>query len=489
VRFYEPIDGLLGPRRRKRRSKTLLSVLVLLAGGVAAYLFIPEQRTAEGVVIETDRLLTLQSPDFTTVFSGEEREALANAEASDVPRAPGIALGRPHFVEGAIRRNQTLFVAMRDAGAEPRSIQEVVDSHTGIYDFRRSQPGHQWEARLDEEGRITQFRYTVSPEEVYEALREPDGRYTTRRVDIPVQTVVASFGGVVMTSLSDAVAEEGEGTLLATRFMEIFQWDMDFSRHTRPGDVFRMIVEKVYLDGDFLRYGRVLAAEYQSRDRVLQAFAHTDEEDDTEYYTPEGDSLRRTFLQAPLRYRRISSEFTRRRFHPVLQRYRAHLGVDYAAASGTPVWAIADGTVRFAGERGGNGNLVVLEHEGGYETSYAHLLRFARGARAGREVEQGEVIGFVGSTGLSTGPHLHFGVRHDGEWVDPLGVDGARAPSLEGEALRTFQGSVARWRQQLEAIPVDTIDIALLPVDEVDEAHDDLPGDFGVEGEVEDVHE
>jgi len=349
MKIYQPIDGLLGRKRRNRKGKRTVGLVVLIGVGLICYWALPtaDQPEAEATV---DRIMPLSSPDFTEIFS-EEPDPLDSAESER--RAPrGVALGHPHRVEGSIRQNQTLFVAMRHADVDPASIQAVVDALQGTFDFRRSRPGDRWEADLDLDGRVVRFRYTVSREEVYEAVREPDGMFQSGRVDVPLQTVTEAIGGTVLTSVYDAVVASGERSALAGSFMELFRWDIDFSRQARPGDTFRMLVEKVYLDGEFLRHGVVTAAHYQGENLDLAVYSYTDDDGRTENYTADGEAVRRTFLQAPLNYRRISSTFTRRRYHPVLQTYRPHLGVDYAAPSGTPIWAVAAGRVTFSGERG-----------------------------------------------------------------------------------------------------------------------------------------
>jgi murein DD-endopeptidase MepM/ murein hydrolase activator NlpD len=480
MKFYRPIDGLLDRRRRVRRGRYTFGLLGILGLAVAAYLVIGAYK--DGLAeARTDRIIALSSPDFTDVWGDTPDLAAVEAEeAAALERlAPRIRRNR---AEGAIRANQTLFVAMRDAGVDSASIQAVVDSLTPHFDFRHSRPGDRWEVRVDNDGVILSFRYHRSAEEIYEAYRRSDGSYDAGRVDVPLEVVTEGYGDTVTTSVYHALQRAGEDTSLATRFMEIFRWDFDFSRDARPGDTFRVLVEKIYLDGQFLRYGRVLAAEYAGRSGTLRAFSFAAEEGRSEYYTADGEPLRRMFLQAPLEYRRISSTFTRRRFHPILRRYRPHLGVDYAAATGTPVWAIADGSITFAGQRGANGNLVVIEHDEHYDSRYAHLSRFAPGIRRSREVSQGEVIGYVGNTGMSTGPHLHFGVRLDGEYIDPLSIQSSRGARLEGDTLEAFLAEAARLGQALDSIPLAPVDVSY-PMEDADEPAEDasqLPNDFDI---------
>ena len=483
MKFYQPIDGLLGKRRRVKRGRVTFGVFGVIVLGVAVYWGLSTSRDREAEA-RVDRIISLSAPDFTDVFSGSAPEDLQQPLEDDHGhRGPrGVALGHPHKVEGVISRNQTLFVAMREADVDAASIQAVVDALEGTFDFRRSRPGDRWQADLDLDGRIVRFNYVVSREEAYEAAREPDGTFRSGRVDIPIETVVTGVGGTVLTSVYDAIVEEGEDSGLASSFMAPFRWDVDFSRVARPGDTFRLLVEKVFVEGDFLRYGKVLAAEYNGENVSLRVFANTGADGSTSYYTDDGQAVRRTFLQAPLNYRRISSEFTRRRFHPVLNVYRAHLGVDYAAATGTPIWAVADGQVRFADSRGGNGNLVIIEHDRDYTTYHAHLSSFGSGIRRGREVRQGDVIGYVGNTGLSTGPHLHFGVRYRGEYIDPLGLQSEREPSLYGDALVQHRLNVEQWSRELDAIDIIPVDLSEYTFEEEDDP-EDLPNDFLIHDE------
>lgn len=478
MKFYQPIDGLLGRRRRVKRGRVTFGVFGIAFLAVAVYwgLSTSRDRQAEARV---DRIISLSAPDFTNVFSGSEPDvSLARTDPGERRSPRGVALGHPHKVEGVIARNQTLFVAMRQSDVDAASIQAVVDALDGTFDFRRSRPGDRWGADLDLDGRIVRFNYVVSREEAYEAVREPDGSFRSGRVDIQLQTMIMGVGGTVLTSLYDAIVEEGEDSGLAASYMALFRWDVDFSRHARPGDTFRMLVEKVFVDGEFLRYGRILAAEYDGANFSLRVFAHTAENGVTDYYTADGQAVRRTFLRAPLNYRRISSTFTQRRYHPILHVYRSHLGVDFAASTGTPIWAAAGGQVTFAGSRGGNGNLVVIEHDDDYTTYYSHLSAFGSGIRRGREVDQGDVIGFVGSTGLSTGPHLHFGVRFRGDFVDPFELQSARAPSVRGAALTELQSAVEQWSRELDGISIVPVDVSEYSFEEEEEDSDDLAGDF-----------
>ncbi|MCA9565905.1 MAG: hypothetical protein KC561_20550, partial [Myxococcales bacterium] len=226
MKFYQPIDGLLGSQRRRRKGRVTFGIFGIGVLGVAIYCLILfySDPVAEA---RTDQLNSLPAPDFTTVLTDQAREEHDSARAAvdDQQSARSVvALGRPQRLTGSLRRNQTLFIAMRQAGIEPDNIQPVVEAVDDLFDFRHAQPGHEWEAELDEDGRITDFRYGVSPEEVYAATRQADGTYTSHRVEVALQTQVEGFAGTVITNVYDAVQSVGEGSAVASRFMSIFRW-------------------------------------------------------------------------------------------------------------------------------------------------------------------------------------------------------------------------------------------------------------------------
>jgi murein DD-endopeptidase MepM/ murein hydrolase activator NlpD len=244
--------------------------------------------------------------------------------------------------------------------------------------------------------------------------------------------------GSIRTSLFEAMDRAGENDALTQAFAELFAWDIDFAHELQPGDSFRVVVEKVYRDRRFVQYGRILAAEYRQHDDRHAAYFFPWPDARGDYFTAEGRAVRAAFLRSPISYTRISSGFSGARLHPVLKRVRPHLGVDFAAPEGTPVWAPADGVVVEKGRDGESGNRITLRHGGSYETSYLHLSRFASGLKVGDRVRQKEVIGYVGSTGLATGPHLDYRVRRAGTWVNPVTEAFPRAERLPEQYAARF---------------------------------------------------
>lgn len=458
-------DGLLG-RRRSRRG-WLRSPFVVLAIALAAGLWVGWRLGHDPTPVDTelaeavpsDHLLPLRAPEIRSFGAADHGE-------SEVDFAPG-SLAAPHFptyVEGAIASGESLTGALSSRGVPGTSLHPVVASLGEIFDFRRSQVGDRFEVELTSDGVVSTLRYQTSPEVVYEARRVGEGRYESRQIEVPLNTEITAVVGTIEGSFFGSVTALGEQESLARDVVSIFQWDIDFSRDVRAGDAFRLLFEKVYLDGEFLRYGRVLAAEYAGG-RVTHAAYYFDDPEHAGYYTAEGVPLERMFLAAPCRHRRISSLFDLNRMHPVMNRRAPHLGVDYAADTGTPVWAAADGVVSHVGFNSRAGNMVKIEHASHYETVYAHLSRFARGMREGDEVQQGQVIGFVGNTGMSTGPHLHYGLKYRGEYVDPLGQDWSRGEALSGRALRDFQRRQSQLVEMMAATPMPTVTSSPEPSD------------------------
>lgn len=263
------------------------------------------------------------------------------------------------------------------------------------------------------------------------SLRRADNGWKGSIEEVPVHADTAVLAGTVESSLYAALVNAG-GSGVPAREREwivdivadrVFAWQVDFSRDLRAGDRFRILYERMVRPNGTARSGRVLGVEFSINGRDYEGFFFATPDGTEDYYDANGESLRRAFLRAPLEYRRISSAFSTGRFHPILKRTRPHHGIDYAASSGTPIRAVGDGVVRRAGDAGGYGNLIEIRHQRGYSTRYAHMKRFARGIRSGVRVKQGQVIGYVGMTGLATGPHLHYEFRKNGSPVNPKTIE------------------------------------------------------------------
>lgn len=333
------------------------------------------------------------------------------------PRAPSVTAPPPP-ISSLLGKGRTFLDALLGQGIQRDLALGIVQAFRPHVDFRRLQPSGTLEFHQDTAGALTQIVYRQSPVDIVEAWR--DGKtWTAARRDVPVERKVVLVTDMVAGSLFESMEALGEQAQLVLDFAGIFAWDFDFTSDSQPGDRFRMLVEKVYAGDQFVKYDRILVAEYESERKVHAGIYFKDREGGG-YYTPAGESLRRALLKSPLEFTRISSTFTRARRHPILGGVRPHLAVDYAAPAGTPIWAVADGRVEFAGWAGGNGYTVTVRHRANFKTMYNHLSRFGKGIHRGTAIKQRQVIGYVGTTGLSTGPHLDYRVIKDGRFVNPL---------------------------------------------------------------------
>lgn len=377
-------------------------------------------------------------------------EPAAGAPAAE-PAAPEPDV---RTLRGVIRKGVGFSENLARAGLDPQMIPNVVARLRPALDFRRLRAGDRFTVVLDPEGELISLTYEKSPLEAL-VLRSTPGGWETELEALPAENRVVEVRGTIRSSLFEAMDSAGETDALTIAFAELFAWDIDFAHELQPGDSFRVVVEKVYRERRFVQYGRILAAEYHQADDAHQAYFFPWPDSRGEYYTVDGRSVRASFLRSPISYTRISSGFSRARLHPVLNRVRPHLGVDFAAPEGTPVWAPADGVVAIVGRDGAGGNRIALRHGGGYETHYLHLSRFAKGLRVGDRVGQKEVIGYVGSTGLSTGPHLDYRVRKNGLWVDPVKEAFPRAERLPEQ----YAASFAEYRAWLDGQAYTPVEI------------------------------
>lgn len=299
-------------------------------------------------------------------------------------------------------------------------------------------PGRTVRAVTSGEGRLESLSYVNSDGRRLHVTRGESGFTSTEELPQTEQWIMQS-SGEIESSLFGATDAAGIPETVALQLADIFSSDIDFHRDLRRGDRFSVVYEALAADDEFVGFGRVLAAEFVNQGETYQAVFFRDEKGRNGYYTPEGRNMRKAFLRSPIEFSRITSGFTNARFHPVLKTWRAHKGVDYGAPTGTKVRVTADGHITFAGRKNGYGNVVVVRHTNGYETLYAHLSAFAGGSRPGRRVAQGDVIGFVGSTGMATGPHLHYEFHVNGVYQNPLRLAMPPGPPITAQLRPSFQ--------------------------------------------------
>jgi len=312
-------------------------------------------------------------------------------------------------------------------------------------------PGQIIRVRLDETGRPLELSFRPDLQEELRITRTTDG-YDIRKLTRHFETRIAYVTGTIETTLFEDGQDAGLSDALILKLVEIFGWDIDFALDLRRNDRFSVIHEEKYWRGQKVGDGVILAAEFVNQGKVYRAIAHRNGRGITEYFTPDGRSVKREYLRTPVEFSRISSGYTLRRYHPILKRWGSHRGVDYAAPTGTPVRATANGRVLAIGRDGGYGNRVILKHPGAHSTLYAHMSRFARKLRVGSYVEQGQIVGYVGSTGLSTGPHLHYEFRVDGHHINPLRFRPPPSPLIAAADRDVFRNHAAALAARLDAI-------------------------------------
>lgn len=378
-------------------------------------------------------------------------------------------------IEGTFGR-RSFYALVKAVSGDVGSVAGVVESvrRESLFDFRRIQPHHRYRLFVDARGGIRMFEYAPSETEMYHVVRTGALSFTAHAVEVPIEFRVALFAGRVDRSFARSLVDVGLDASIMPLITNAFSYAVDFSTAARPGDRFRLAVEERRIGGEFSKYTRVLAIDYVgSTTGEIHAYAF-DVDGRTRYFGPDGSSLQREFLSAPCRYEAISSRFDPQRMHPILNRRMPHEGVDLVAPSGTPVYAIADGRVAFHGERGPNGELVVLEHSGTMLSYYAHLSEYARDLRDGMRVRKGQLVGYVGSTGRSTGPHLHFGIKVGGKFVDPEAyLRSRRGNPVPADRMDEFEARVAELSRSLERIampagppapvPLPTPEVGLVP--------------------------
>jgi len=370
-------------------------------------------------------------------------------------RQEELSSSMTEVVTGEIGKGESLYFALVREEIPKDKIILLEKALKPVFDVRRSQIGDRYELERDLEGHFKNFKYytTISPIDFYLIEEDESGRLVAKKERLPVEKKIARVEGKIETSLYEAMIAAGQKPSLTVDFADIFDWEIDFLTESRPGDTFRLVWEEYWQDERKLADGRIFACQYINRHKTHTAIYFEDPEGHRGYFTEEGKSLRKQFLRSPLSYRRISSYFSYRRFHPILKVYRPHPGIDYAAPIGTPVRSIGDGRVVYCGWKRGFGRFIKIKHPRGYYTTYGHLRRYAKGIRTGAKVHQGQVIGYVGSSGLSTGPHLDFRIIKNGRYINFLRLKLPSVKSVKKEYLEEFNRIKKIRFTQLESLP------------------------------------
>lgn len=456
------------PERRLSVARALaVAFLFAFVGGAA--IGVVQRRSAELPEPVTAAAAETAPAARPALAAAQDTVPLALPAVASAPLAPPEAAPpsapKGEVLTGALERGQTLAEALSRRGLSADRIFLVVREMSPIFNFRYSMPGDRFRLVLSPGGVVETFVYERGPAERFEIKREGQGYAATHHEPTIVRRQ-ARLAGVVNTSLSAAIEQLGESRELATDFAEIFAWDVDFTRGVRRGDEFSILYERLFtVDKQgretYARPGQILAARYTSGDEEFSAVYFESAKGRGVYYRPDGSPVERQFLKAPLNFSRISSNFAQARLHPILKIWRPHLGIDYAAPAGTSVWSVANGTVIFKGYQGGFGNLVKVRHTNGYVSYYAHLGRFAPGLRIGQRVSQKQALGQVGSTGLSTGPHLCFRLTKEGDFVNPAKLHATAGDPLPRSARDRFKERSGELLAALDPRPLVVTNEAL----------------------------
>jgi murein DD-endopeptidase MepM/ murein hydrolase activator NlpD len=411
-------------------------VILILAGLVLVnlYVFVWDKKTSIAAIQNRANEAT---PAMTMPSVPLPAAPDAGSAAAPAP------VGPPGAIEGKVGKGETLGKLLKKSGLSGGEADEVIRSLSEVLDFKKIRPGQPFKIERGPDGRVKLFELELSKVQKVRSERAQTGELIGKSDDTQTRLELRTVNGTIDSSLYAAIKNAGETAALVDFFVDVFAYDIDFYNDTFDGDTFRVVVEKHYRpvpggQDEFIRYGRILAAEYKGKAGTFKTFHWNGK-----YYDEKGASSERGMLKTPLKFARVSSGFDRRRMHPVLHTVRAHLGIDYAAPVGTPVWAAASGVVSFRGPSGGAGNLVMIRHDSGIETAYMHLSKFAS-IKVGQRIDAKTVIGYVGTTGLSTGPHLHFGVKKNGAFVDPSKLAPMRGKPVPSTQLDAFRAEAAK---------------------------------------------
>ena len=352
-----------------------------------------------------------------------------------------------HSLILTVEKNDTLDKLLIAGGLSRTESATLTAELAKSIDVRRLRPGQLVRFHYQPGGAVDAVQMKLTGWGDINAVRNGNAFAVTSHQAV-IREVETTVSASIDRSLYEALREQGEGPQLVQQLVDVFQWDIDFFE-LRKGDSFSLVVKKQYAGADLIGYGPILAARFTNRGNTYEAFRHEQSDGRAGYYAKAGTPLRKQFLKAPLKFTRVTSGFTKKRFHPVLKYFRPHYGIDYGAPIGTPVMTTADGVVVEARYKPGEGNFIRVRHSSRYDTCYLHLSRFAKDLKKGTRVTQGDVIGYVGMTGLATGPHLDYRVSESGKWLDPLQLKSITPDPLRGASLTHFRANVARLAPHL----------------------------------------
>jgi murein DD-endopeptidase MepM/ murein hydrolase activator NlpD len=404
--------------------------------------------TPELSMLETAPQETEEASAAVEASAPEEETAIdTGAPATDDPETL-VSVDHGTWQEERVKPGDSLALIFSRLKLSPNLLHRIVNSSKEAKTLANIRPGEAIKVRIDQQGELLELVHKQSEIRSLQIL-PADESFTAQIKDRSLEKRIASASGTITSSLYIGAQRAGLSDALTMELANIFGWDVDFALEIRAGDQFSLIYEEEYLDGKKYRNGPILAAEFVNQGKVFRAIRFEDDEGYSSYYSPQGESMRKAFLRAPVDFRRISSRFTKARYHPVLGKKRPHNGVDYAAATGTPIKASGDGRVIF---KGGYGRTVMIKHGSQYTTLYAHMSKFRGNVKNGSRVRQGQVIGYVGKSGLATGPHLHYEFRVNGVHRNPLTIKLPAAEPLAKDYRAKFTQISSQLLAELDLI-------------------------------------
>ncbi len=411
----------------------------------------------------TPESIALTIPDITTTIEDTEKSdtLITEVDSSEIEQSTPGTTRTPIqnmqslstiWQEHKIKSGESLSAIFSENNLTKLDFYKIIHANDISSQFAEIRFGNTLLIGRDISGTLSHLVYKKNLFEELKATRIEDGSFTVELISREIDRRINNATGIIHSSLFIDGKNAGLSDNIIMQLANIFAWDIDIALSLHEGDKFSVIYEDLYIDNTMIGPGNILAAEFVSRGKAIKAVRYQNAEGKASYYTSEGDNMRKAFLRTPIDFARISSHFNLKRKHPVLNRIRAHKGVDYAAGRGTPIKATGDGKIIFRGRKGGYGNVVIIQHGHKYSTLYAHMSKFRKGLRTGSRINQGNIIGYVGSTGLASGPHLHYEFRINGAHRNPLTVTLPNASPIKAKYKADFLESSSPLFKQLEQL-------------------------------------
>ncbi|MDM7321930.1 MAG: peptidoglycan DD-metalloendopeptidase family protein [Gammaproteobacteria bacterium] len=397
-----------------------------------------------------NQLITITLAPDPALIPADQEPALAATLPEVEPAAENAPQGET--IDVVVEKGTTLSKIFANLDLPAHELDQIIKLGNDTLKLTRLRPGESITFNLSDAHELQRLSYALGHDRTLHVVRGEDGTFKSEIEEHPLEYRQTLGSGTIRSSFYQAAVDAGLPPDMVLRLADIFGWKINFLTDIQEGDRFSILYETVYKDGKPVTTGDILAASFVNNGKLFQAVRYTDKEGNTTYYTPDGKSLKRGFLRYPVEFSRISSRFSNARMHPILHEVRAHKGVDFAAPTGTPIHAVADGKVSFQGWKGGYGKVVMIQHDGTYSTVYGHMSRFEPTLREGARVKQGQVIGYVGATGYATGPHLHYEFRINGVHRDPLSVALPEAQPIPANERARFLAESAQILAQMNRL-------------------------------------